>query len=474
MSSKQLLTAAIAAVLCAPVHSAPPRPGPMHAAPLPGDSPPMQQRPYAIVDTAQNRCYDDSVEIDCPESGDLWFGQDAQHQGNQPSYRVSRDGLTVQDLVTGLTWQQSPDTNGDGVFGVDDKLSYTELQAYVDALNAEQFGGYSDWRVPSIKELYSLMDFRGVDPSVDGLDTTGLTPFIDSGVFDFAYGFTDVGERVIDSQYASSTVYLANDNMLFGVNFADGRIKGYGMGSGLLEAGDTNMPMPGEGDLIDTPPALAAEKNFTVQLVRGNPYYGRNAFRDNGDDTVSDLATGLTWMQQDSAEGMVWSDALDYCANADDGGFDDWRLPDAKELQSIVDYDRSPDTTASAAIAPVFGSTTIVNEDGVDDFPYYWTGTTHAGSDGFGYSAVYLAFGRSLGETDGILDDVHGAGSQRSDPKSGSADDFPQSYGPQGDIRRLFNYVRCVRDGVAPATAPGADHEGIRAAGVDSIERRGR
>ena len=42
--------------------------------------------------------------------------------------------------------------------------------------------------------------------------------------------------------------------------------------------------------------------------------------------------------------------------------------------------------------------------------------------------------------------DVHGAGAQRSDPKSGDPDDYPSYFGPQGDARRLFNYVRCVRD----------------------------
>lgn len=41
--------------------------------------------------------------------------------------------------------------------------------------------------------------------------------------------------------------------------------------------------------------------------------------------------------------------------------------------------------------------------------------------------------------------DVHGAGCQRSDPKSGNTADYPKSHGPQGDIQNVFNYVRCVR-----------------------------
>ena len=41
--------------------------------------------------------------------------------------------------------------------------------------------------------------------------------------------------------------------------------------------------------------------------------------------------------------------------------------------------------------------------------------------------------------------DVHGAGAQRSDPKTGNAGDYPQGHGPQGDVIRIDNYARCVR-----------------------------
>ncbi len=47
--------------------------------------------------------------------------------------------------------------------------------------------------------------------------------------------------------------------------------------------------------------------------------------------------------------------------------------------------------------------------------------------------------------SDEALYDVHGAGAQRSDPKSGDADDYPQYYGPQGDVLYVYNYARCVR-----------------------------
>lgn len=43
--------------------------------------------------------------------------------------------------------------------------------------------------------------------------------------------------------------------------------------------------------------------------------------------------------------------------------------------------------------------------------------------------------------------DVHGAGAQRSDPKAGNPAMFPHGRGPQGDVIRIYNYVRIVRNG---------------------------
>ena len=51
--------------------------------------------------------------------------------------------------------------------------------------------------------------------------------------------------------------------------------------------------------------------------------------------------------------------------------------------------------------------------------------------------AVYIAFGRALGDVDGAWVDTHGAGAQRSDPKAGSAASYPYGHGPQGDVVRI-------------------------------------
>jgi Protein of unknown function (DUF1566) len=165
--------------------------------------------PYCVVGTGQTRCYDNSKELLPPKPGQPFYGQDAQFQGHSFNYAISADGLTVYDRNTGLTWQRSPDTDGDGVLNRKDKLTLTQAQMLPAKLNAAKFGGFDDWRLPSIKELYSLFDACGTDPSgPSSTDTSGLTPFIDTKYFKFAYGDTRTGERVIDSQYASGTRYV--------------------------------------------------------------------------------------------------------------------------------------------------------------------------------------------------------------------------------------------------------------------------
>ncbi len=369
---------------------------------------------YHVVDTMQRECFDTLKPIPSPRSGSDFYGQDAQYQGLQAQYVDHGDG-TVSDLVTGLMWTKEVDLN---------KMTLPEARAFAGELRA---GGFNDWRVPSIKELYSLIDFRGAT----GLWRPGSSvppdavPFINTDFFDFAYGQTEQGERYIDAQWLSDTEYVSTtmfgNKTLFGVNFADGRIKGYGM----------------------TRPHGRGEKTFYVRFVRGNPAYGHNDFVDNGDGTLTDRGTGLTWMQMDSGKGMTWKEALAYAASLELGGHRDWRLPDAKELQSIVDYSRSPATTGTAALDPLFSSTPILNEAGGKDWAYYWTSTTHVDGPN-ARQAVVLCFGRAIGLMYRQVLDVHGAGAQRSDPKEGRAQ---LGHGPQGDARRVYNFVRCVRGG---------------------------
>ena len=391
---------------------------------------------YPIVDTGQERCYENRREISYPKPGHAFFGQDAQYQGNEPSYRDNGDG-TISDLVTGLMWQKAPGP----------KKTYEQAVAGASKCRV---GGCDDWRLPTIKELYSLILFSGEDIDPMSTDTSELKPFINKDIFGFVYGDPAKGERIIDSQMATSTKYVSTtmggNETMFGVNFADGRIKGYPIAS--RRGGRT--------------------KTYYVFYVRGNPKYGKNDFSDNSDGTITDKATGLMWAKVDSghlkagANGdgkLNWEQALRWCEELEYAGHSDWRLPNIKELQSLVDYTRSPDTTKSAAIDPVFDVTPIRDALGKVNYPFYWSSTTHKRMGG-GESACYVAFGRSQGWMPSFggqtrLMDVHGAGSQRSDPKSGDPAKFPKGRGPQGDVIAICNMVRPVRSGEASFRSSG-------------------
>jgi len=59
---------------------------------------------------------------------------------------------------------------------------------------------------------------------------------------------------------------------------------------------------------------------------------------DHGNGTISDHSTGLMWQQSGPDQKMTWEEALEYCETLNMEGYNDWRLPNVKELQSISTY----------------------------------------------------------------------------------------------------------------------------------------
>ena len=105
---------------------------------------------------------------------------------------------------------------------------------------------------------------------------------------------------------------------------------------------------------------------------------GALSYRDNGDGTVTDIRTALSWEKKTDANVNSvynWDDAFAYVAElntmnggAGFAGHNDWRLPNVRELLSIVDYGRS-----NPSIHPIFGPTA-----GVLNFVLYWSSTSWA------------------------------------------------------------------------------------------------
>ena len=351
-----------------------------------------------LTGTGQSICFNsDGISIDCPSSGEAFFGQDAQFSYEAFDYADNGNG-TVTDNITGLTWEKSP---GSG------PLSWSEAQTYCDSMTLADI---EDWRMPSLKELFSISNF-----------STGW-PYLDQTYFDLASS----GDISKDEQYWSSDYYIGQTveggyDAAFGVNHATGHIKAY--------------------------PAMAGgPRGKIVRCVQGHDYL-INDLVDNGDGTITDNTTGLMWAQTDSGEGMDWESALLYAQaqnEADYLGYNDWRLPNIKELQSIANYTYAPDaqdnTLAGPAISPLFSVSDITNEAGSPDYPYYWSSTSaRFNANGDYYYAWYLAIGRAV-NGEGL--DFHGAGAVRFDTKVEG--------GPQGEGgERYYNYVLLVRGGGA-------------------------
>ena len=81
---------------------------------------------------------------------------------------------------------------------------------------------------------------------------------------------------------------------------------------------------------------------------------------------VTDNLTGLVWARNANLGAMTWADAITYCEGLTYGGTKDWRLPNAKELYSLIDLGRS--TPALPSGHPFTGV-----QSG-----FYWSSCTYA------------------------------------------------------------------------------------------------
>jgi len=101
-------------------------------------------------------------------------------------------------------------------------------------------------------------------------------------------------------------------------------------------------------------------------------YHGAQpAYQDNGNETVTDKQSGLTWIKSSEDTQHTWQDAISYCNKLDFAGLADWRLPDKFELESIVDYGKS-----YPAINEVFDC----------QRSFYWSTTPHADNQEYAWS----------------------------------------------------------------------------------------
>ena len=234
------------------------------------------------------------------------FGEDHDYLINTPSFTNNNNG-TITDNVTGLMWQQV-----DG-----GEMTIENAVTYCDNL---VLGGFSDWRLPTPIESFSIINHQNSNPAINTNFFTLTTA---------EYWWTSVFEN-----NSTTKVWCTN--------------AGGGIG---------NHP---KTETI----SASGTKKFHARAVRTvtTPTTITNHFTDNG-DTITDNLTQLGWQKIPNTAALTWEQALAYAEGLTIGTSSDWRLPNIKELQSL----NNELASSPSVFAPYFSSVGIHN---------YWSSTT--------------------------------------------------------------------------------------------------
>jgi hypothetical protein len=241
-------------------------------------------------------------------------GQDGAYTINPLSYTDNGDG-TVTDNNTGLMWQKEGDGSIYNWYQASGTYDASYNPTSQDACGSLDLGSYPDWRLPTKKELMSIVNYAIPYPGPT------IEPVFSNTI----------------SYYWASTTLADNPSYAWIVNFLEGSVY------------NTNI-----NDIDNA--------YFYVRCVRGGQYPVQS-FVNNEDGTVTDNNTGLMW-QQAEPDYMTWEQALNYCEGLNLANETDWRLPNIKEFESLTDdtrYDPAMDTNffPNASSSFYWSSTTV-------------------------------------------------------------------------------------------------------------------
>jgi len=110
--------------------------------------------------SGQTTCWNGGVPIPCADTG-----QDGDTRaGATLSYTDNGDG-TITDNNTKLVWEKK--SADGGIHDVNAGYPWADAFAvHIDALNTASFAGHSDWRLPNVRELQSIVNYENFNPSV--------------------------------------------------------------------------------------------------------------------------------------------------------------------------------------------------------------------------------------------------------------------------------------------------------------------
>lgn len=277
--------------------------------------------------TGQVKCYDESgEEIDCQGTG-----QDGEYRAGV----LWKEGPRFQtimpiadcnwDSLTGLWWPKDANAGGE-------KMTWDEAMEFVADFEACGFALQS-WRLPNVTELESLIH-AGVP-----LTSTWLLEqdFINT-----------LGDSYTNTYWTSTSCDAYPEDWAFGVDMDRGNINPLRKSSRhfvWLVHGGTSGP----GKLWETGQKTSYVPGDDGDLEAGVEWPDPR-FTDHGNGTVTDELTGLMWTKDADAPGPTscwpaaiksWQRALEHleCINNRNlYGYSDWRLPNRKELFSLLDW----------------------------------------------------------------------------------------------------------------------------------------
>lgn len=281
-----------------------------------------------------------------------------------PRFTDNGDG-SVTDELTGLMWAQDNVNPGPAPCSPGVTRNWFLSLDYVDCLNSNSWLGHTDWRMPNIVELGSLVHY-----GIDG----------DHRPWWSSQGFT----MTTNHRWWSSTTRAdglgAAVTMSAFISF-----------SGLSKtavSGTAVWPVRGGGPFngVARLPATGQEtcwdESYAVVPCAGTGQDGDHRagadwpsprFEVSG-DCVTDRLTGLTWTRDANLFGARnWTNAVHDANGLSLCGFDDWRLPSAREAQTLSNFEKrsgsSPDSIRQWWLDQGFVNVT---------YEYFWSSTTHA------------------------------------------------------------------------------------------------
>jgi parallel beta-helix repeat protein len=241
---------------------------------------------------------------------------------------------TVTDRLTGLMWLRNanclrthhPEMDRDGV--LDGLVPRGFAIGFIERLNdgtyADCNAGYTDWRLPNINELESLVNY-GADPLYQWLMSWRSSTY-------------SVFENVFWNFYWSSTLTRRGRQQYgYGINMDMGYID-YEAITGRDEFGGV-WPVRGPVDTVE--PLVRLPKISDTDEGPGVEWPSERF--EVYEDFIVDRLTGLMWSKDaDLMNGSVhWSEAKEHVASLTIGGYDDWRIPNYRELRSLINYGTS-------------------------------------------------------------------------------------------------------------------------------------